>query len=73
MKWQLITDYNEQGLKYLNLGSIAGDFVNKSKSKYRELNEKKLGFNTTVTEYIGEFEIILNNFSFNLYQKMNKK
>ena len=29
--------------------------------------KNKLGFNTTVTEYIGEFDIILNSFSYNLY------
>ena len=33
----------------------------------------KLGFNTTITEYIGQFDIILNNFTYNLYKKFNKK
>lgn len=71
IKWQLINDYNEQGLKYLNLNGIVGDFENKT--EYSGLNEAKLGFNATVTEYIGEFDIVLNNFSYNLYKKMNKK
>ena len=71
MKWQLINDYNSQGLKYLNLNGIAGDFENEN--SYNGLNESKLGFNTTITEYIGEFDIILNNFKYNLYKKMNKK
>jgi peptidoglycan pentaglycine glycine transferase (the second and third glycine) len=70
LKWQLITDYNNQGYKYLNLNAIVGEFENQN--EYSGLNEAKLGFNTTVTEYIGEFDVILNNFSYNLYKKMNK-
>lgn len=70
IKWQLINDYNNQGLKYLNLNAIVGEF--EQKNEYSGLNETKLGFNATITEYIGEFDIILNNFSYNLYKKMNK-
>jgi len=70
LKWQLITDYNAQGLKYLNLNAIVGEF--EKKNEYSGLNEAKLGFNTTITEYIGEFDVVLNNFSYNLYTKMNK-
>ena len=36
------------------------------------INENKLGFDTTVTEYIGEFDIILNSFTYNWYKKLNK-
>lgn len=70
LKWQLINDYNSQGLKYINLNGIVGDFENKN--EYSGLNESKLGFNSTITEYIGEFDIVLNNFSYNLYKKTNK-
>ena len=70
LKWELINDYNNQGLKYLNLNGITGDF--EGKNEFSGLNEAKLGFNATITEYIGEFDIILNNFSYNLYLKMNK-
>lgn len=70
MRWQLINDYNKQGLKYLNLNAIVGEF--EKKNKYGGLNESKLGFNATVTEYIGEFDIILNNFTYNLYKKFKK-
>ena len=71
LKWKLITDYNNQGLKYINLSEIAGEF--EKENKYQKLNESKLGFNTTIAEYIGEFDIILNSFSYNLYKKMNKE
>ena len=70
IKWQIINDYNNQGLKYFNLNGIVGNF--ETKNDYSGLNEAKLGFNTTITEYIGEFDIVLNNFSYNLYKKMNK-
>ena len=70
IKWQAITDYNNEGLKYLNLDGIVGDFENQT--EYSELNESKLGFNTTVTEYIGKFDIILNKFAYNWYMKINK-
>ena len=70
IKWQMINDYNNQGFKYVNLNGIVGDF--EGKNEFSGLNENKLGFNATITEYIGEFDIVLNNFSFNLYKKMNK-
>lgn len=71
MKWQLIEDYNNQGMKYLNLNGIVGDFNNQN--EYSGLNESKLGFNSIVTEYIGEFDIVLNNIMYSWYQKSNKK
>ena len=70
IRWQLINDYTEQGLKYINLNAIVGEF--EKKNPFMGLNESKLGFNATITEYIGEFDIILNNFAYNLYKKMNK-
>ena len=71
LKWRMIDDYNKQGLKYLNLNGIVGEF--ERKNKYSGLNEMKLGFNSTITEYIGEFDIVLNNFSYNLYKSFGKK
>jgi len=70
IKWQLINDYNNQGLKYLNLNGIVGEF--EKPNEYSGLNESKLGFNSTITEYVGEFDIVLNSFAYNLYKKTNK-
>ena len=70
IKWQLINDYNNKGLKYINLNGIVGDFENEN--EFSGLNEAKLGFNSTITEYIGEFDITLNGFMYNWYKKMNK-
>ena len=70
IKWQMIDDYNNKGMKYLNLNGIVGDFEHET--EFSGLNESKLGYNATVTEYIGEFDIVLNAFIFNWYKKMNK-
>ena len=70
LKWRMIDDYNKQHLKYLNLNGIVGEF--ERKNKFSGLNEMKLGFNSIITEYIGEFDIILNNFTYNLYKSFNK-
>lgn len=71
IKWHLIQEYKKRELKYLNLNAVVGEF--QSDNKYSGLNEMKLGFNAIVTEYIGEFDIILNNFSYNLYKSFNKE
>ena len=71
LKWQLISDFNELGYKYVNLNAVVGEF--EKRTKYDGLNESKNGFSTTLTEYIGEFDIVLNSFSYNLYNKMNNK
>ena len=70
LKWQLISDYNQAGFKYINLNAVVGEF--NEQNEYSGLNESKLGFNSTVTEYIGEFDIVLNNFAYTWYKKVNK-
>ena len=70
VKWFMIEYYNNRGFKYINLNAIAGEF--EEEHDYSGLNESKLGFNSTVTEYIGEFDIVLNQFSYNLYKNFKK-
>ena len=60
-----------QEFKYINLNGVVGDFENQN--EYSGLNESKLGFNSIITEYIGEFDIVLNSLMYNLYQGTNKK
>ena len=71
IKWRMINDYKEKGFKYLNLNGVVGEF--EKENEYSGLNESKLGFNATITEYIGEFDIVLNKFNYNLFEKFNKK
>lgn len=70
IKWRMIDDYNKLGYKYVNLNGIVGEF--EKENEYSGLNENKLGFNSTITEYIGEFDIVLNNFAFNMFKKFKK-
>ena len=32
----------------------------------------KLGYSSVVTEYIGEYDIILNGFKYGIYKSLNK-
>ena len=71
IKWNIIDEYNKRGFKYVNLGGVVGEF--EQENEYSGLNEMKLGFNATITEYIGEFDMVINNMAYNLYNKLNKK
>lgn len=71
MKWKIIEDYNNLGFKYVNLNGVVGDFENEN--QYSGLNESKLGFNSIVTEYVGEFDMVINGLLYNWYQKSINK
>ena len=71
LKWQIIDDYNKEGFKYVNLNGISGNFEKEpSKNKFVGLNESKLGYDATVTEYVGEFDLIIISFAYNMYKKI---
>lgn len=70
LKWFIINECKRKGLKYFNLNAIVGEF--KKKNPYKQLNEMKLGFHPVPTEYIGEFELVLNNFTYTIYKGFNK-
>ena len=70
IKWKLIEEYNKKGYKYLNLNAVTGDFDDKN--KFKGLNEVKTGFNSVITEYIGEFDLVLNNFAYGLFKNFHK-
>lgn len=71
LKWKMINDAVDNGFKYFNMNAITGDFS--AKNRYAGLNEMKLSYNCLITEYIGEFEIVLNSLSYNIYKSINKK
>jgi len=47
---------------YLDIGGVGGDF--NETSRYYGLDKFKLGFNPEIVEYIGEFDLILNQLAF---------
>lgn len=58
IKWFIIEKYSKLGAIYFDLNAITGYFDNNS--KFKGLNEMKLGFNADVTEYVGEFDLVIN-------------
>ncbi len=71
IKWKMIEEYKKKKFKYVNLNAVSGEF--KQQNKYSGLNEMKLGFHSVITEYIGEFDFIINALPYNLYRNLNKK
>ena len=60
----------KQKMNYVNFYGIAGIF-DKSNPEYK-IYELKKGFNTEVIELIGEFDLIINKFYYNLYKAAMK-
>lgn len=69
--YEMCKRYAEMNLKYLNLGPAVGNF-NKTNPYYKK-NLNKIGFNTVIIEYIGEFDLIINPLMYKIYtHKKNK-
>lgn len=68
-KWHIIEKYSKLGAVYFDLNAITGYFADNN--KFKGLNEMKLGYNAEVTEYIGEFDLIINPTIYQLYSTTN--
>lgn len=69
--YSILTHYRGQ-YKYADLNGITADFT--LNNPYRGLNRFKLGFNPDIYEYIGEFDLIINEATYNhLNNKLAKK
>ena len=71
IRWYIINEGAKKQYKYFNMNCISGEF--RKKNPYSGLNENKIGFDGIPTEYIGEFDLILNNFNYKLYQSFSKE
>ena len=72
--WELIKKYKQEGFLYINLNAVVGDFSKEDLGKYNVLNDAKLSFNPTVMEYIGEFDLVINERIYNKFKmKIEKK
>ncbi len=69
--YEMIKEYSNLNLKYLNLGPATGNFDKKNINYRKMIN--KLGFNTIITEYIGEFNLIINPIMYKIYEHKKKK
>lgn len=70
IRWYIINESKNKEFKYFNMGALVGEF--QKKNPYSNLNKMKLDYNAIPTEYIGEFDLILNNFSYKIYKGLNK-
>ena len=70
LKFQIIEKYRHEGYTRFNLNGITGDFKN-DLNPYKGLTRFKLGFNSNVEEYIGEFTLTINKGKYNTYKKIN--
>lgn len=52
-----------------DINGIAADFTNES--KFKGLNRFKIGFNPEIVEYIGELDLVVNNWGFKRVEKNN--
>ena len=62
--------YKTLGYTYLDLNGISGNFT--EKNPYKGLNDFKLSFNPSAYEYIGEFDLVINNTYYNILWNSGK-
>lgn len=71
LTYEIMRYYANHKCKYINLGSVAGNFS--KRTKFYPLLESKKGFNSSVIEYIGEFNLIINPLMYKVYKNKMKK
>lgn len=64
MHYSLINHYKTNNYNFIDLNGITGDFT--KDNPYKGLNEFKLSWNPKVFEYIGEFDLIINQTKYSL-------
>ena len=71
--WELIKKYKNEGFMYINLNGVVGNFSKEKLGKYKNLNDPKLSFNSTIIEYIGEFDLVINDRIYKKYKEEIEK
>ena len=71
LTYEIMKYFGKLDYKYINIGPVTGNFD--SASKYYPILESKLGFNSSILEYIGQFDIILNPTMYKIYKNKYKK
>ncbi len=67
LNYEIMKYFGKLNYKYINLGSITGNF--NSNSKYYPLLLNKIGFNSSILEYIGEFDMIISPKLYKIYKR----
>ena len=68
--YEIMKYYSKLGFDYINIGAITGNFD--PTSKYYSMLENKIGFNSSILEYIGEFNMIINPTMYRIYKRKYK-
>lgn len=63
--------YSNKGFKYLDLGPVTGNFD--SNSKQYSLIKNKIGYNSMIYEFLGEFNLVINPIMYQVYKRKIKK
>ncbi len=71
--WELIKKYKSEGFMYINLNGVVGNFSKDKLGKYQDLNDPKLSFNSTIIEYVGEFDLVINDRMYKKYKEEIEK
>ncbi len=67
LHYKIIEHYKNLGFETLDLNGMTGDFS--KENPYYGLNQFKLGFNSLVYEYIGEFDLLIRKRRYNALNK----
>ena len=72
MIYEMAKIYGNMNLRYLSLGPVTGNFD--KKSPYYRNTANKQGYNSSIIEYIGEFDLIINPTMYKIFKyKLKKK
>ena len=69
--YEIMKYYGKEGYSYIDLGSVPGDFD--KKGKYYNVIKGKKGFNSSIIEYIGELDLIINPLIYRFYRSKLKR
>lgn len=64
LHYQILNYYKNNNFDFMDLNGITGDFT--KDNPYKGLNDFKLSWNPRVFEYIGEFDLIINQTKYSL-------
>ena len=67
LKWEITKKYCNSTTKYFNMNAL-NNISEKENNRYKGLNDSKFSFNSIAYEYIGEFNLIVNNPVYALYK-----
>lgn len=66
LRYEIMKHYIDKGYNIINMNGITGNF--NPKNKYYGLYKSKIGYGGDVVEYIGEFDLVIKRFIYNIYR-----